>query len=49
MTFKLGSVCKGVTAQGAAEVIFVLLVAIFNVFFQRGKALISSVTIRAGE
>ena len=49
MTFELGSVCKGVTAQGATEVIFILFVAIFNMFFQRGKAFISSVTIRAGE
>lgn len=49
MTFELGSVRKGVTAQGATEVVFVLFMAIFNVFFQRGKAFISSVTIWAGE
>lgn len=49
MTFKLGSVCKGVTAQGAAEVVFILLMAVLNVFFQRGKALVASITIRAGE
>ena len=49
MALELGSVCKRVTAQGAAEVVFVLLVAILNVFFQRGKAFISSVTVRTGE
>lgn len=49
MTFKLGSVGKGVTAQGAAEVVFVLLMAVLNVFFQRGKALVASITIRASE
>ena len=49
MALELGSVCKRVTAQGAAEVVFILLVAILNVFFQRGKAFISSVTIRTGE
>lgn len=49
MALELGSVCKRVAAQGAAEVVFILLVAILNVFFQRGKAFISSVTIWTGE
>lgn len=49
MAFKLGPVGKGVTAQGAAEIVLVLLMAVLNVFFQRGKALVASVTIWAGE
>lgn len=49
VTFKLSSVCKGVTAQGATKVIFILFMAILNVFFQRGKAFIASITIWAGE
>lgn len=49
VAFQLGPVCKGVTAQGAAEVVFILLMAILNVFFQRGKALVASITIWAGE
>lgn len=49
MAFKLGSVCEGVTAQGAAEVVLVLLMAVLNVFFQRGKALVASITIWASE
>lgn len=46
---QLGSVGEGVTAQGAAEVIFVLFMAVLDVFLQRGKTLVPSITIRAGE
>lgn len=49
VAFQLGPVCKGVTAQRTAEVVFILLMAILNVFFQRGKALVASITIWAGE
>lgn len=49
MTFELGSVCEGVTAQGAAEVVFVLFMAVLNMFFQRGEALVASITVWAGE
>lgn len=46
---QLCSVCKRVTAKGAAEVILVFFMAVFNVFLQRGKALVPSITVRAGK
>lgn len=49
MTLELGSICEGVAAQGAAEVVLVLLMAVLDVFLQRREALVASVTIRAGE
>lgn len=46
---ELRSVRKRVTAQGAAEVILVLFMAVFNVLLQGGETLVPSVAVRAGE
>lgn len=46
---QLSPVRERVTAQGATEVIFVLFMAVLNVFLQRGKTLVPSITIRAGK
>lgn len=46
---ELRSVRKRVTAQGAAEVIFVFFMAVFNVFLQRGETLVPPIAVWAGE
>ena len=49
MPLELGAVSKRVVAQGAGEVLLVLLMAVLDVLLKRCQALVAPVAVRAGQ
>lgn len=49
MPLKLSAVSKRVVAQGAGEVLLVLLMAVLDVLLQRCQTLVAPVTVGAGQ
>lgn len=49
MALQLCAVGKCLTAQGAWEALFILLVAILDVFLEGRQPLVATVTVRAGQ